>query len=306
MMTTTSATDREPRFSTDPETSEAWWFLDSMVLVRNPEGAPRFPLVMELIVPPGGSPPRHVHEDLNDAFFLLDGEVVLSVGEETTVARPGTYAVIPTGSEHTFRVTSATPARMLLVHDDDSFLRMVQAGGARADEHRLPSPGEHNLESDRLIQLVDDHDSHVVGPPLEEDHARSVAGPAQPEPGPLHHVALGVTDLRRSEPWYAEAFGLVRLDGEAAEDGSGHIVLASPTGGWMLTLQAPASPLVQHVAFTCPDRAALAAWRNGVAERGITPGTITDAPYGSGFVLRDPDGIELELFAPPGDQPLDP
>ena len=26
--------------------------------------------------------------------------------------------------------------------------------------------------------------------------------------------------------------------------------------------------------------------------------SLTDAPYGSGFVVRDPDGLELELFAP--------
>jgi glyoxylase I family protein len=295
-----SDTFREPRFCTDPETSEAWWFLDSMVLVRNPQGAPPFPLVMELIVPPGGSPPRHVHQELHDAFFLLDGELVLSVGEETTVARPGTYAVVPAGSDHTFRVTSPSPARILLVHDDDSFLRMVRAGGTRAHEHRLPSPGEFNLERERLSQLVEDHDSRVVGPSLEEEHVRSFVGEPQRSLGAVNHVALGVTDLRRSEPWYVEAFGLVRVDGEADEDGSGHVVLASPSGGWLLTLEAPASPAVDHVAFTCADRAALVAWRDGVAERGIAPGTITDAPYGSGFVLRDPDGLELELFAPPG------
>lgn len=301
-MTTTNPSTPSPeaRFCTDPETSQAWWFLDSMVLLRNPEQAPRFPLVMELIVPPGGSPPRHVHQELHDAFFVLDGEVVVSVGEETAVARPGTYAVVPVGSDHTFRVTSPNPARILLVHDDDSFLRMVQAGGTRADEHRLPSPGESNLEMERLRQLVEEHDSRVVGPSLEEDQARSVVGAPQPTLGPVNHVALGVTDLRRSEPWYLDAFGLVRVDGETAEDGSGHVVLASPTGGWLLTLEAPSSPAVDHVAFTCPDRGALAAWRDGVAERGLTPGTITDAPYGSGFVLQDPDGLELELFAPPG------
>lgn len=288
------------RFCTEPATSEAWWFLDTLVVVRNPQEAPRFPLVMELIVPPGGSPPRHVHQELHDAFYLLDGQVVLSVGDQTTIAHPGSYAVVPAGSDHTFRVTSPTPARMLLVHDDDSFLRMVQAGGRRADEHRLPSPGEFNLELDTLARLVDEHDSHVVGPSLEEDQVQSIVDTAQPRLGPVNHVALGVTDLRRSEPWYVDALGLNRVDGEAAEDGSGHVVLASPTGGWMLTLEAPASPAVQHVAFTCPDRAALAAWRDGVAERDITPGTITDAPYGSGFVLRDPDGLEIELFAAPG------
>jgi quercetin dioxygenase-like cupin family protein/catechol 2,3-dioxygenase-like lactoylglutathione lyase family enzyme len=296
--TTAPVAAQKRRFCTEPATSEAWWFLDTMVVVRNPEGAPRIPLVMELLVPPGGSPARHVHQGLHDAFFLLEGEVVLSVGDETTVARPGTYAVVPAGSDHTFRVTSPTPARMLLIHDDDSFLRMVQAGGVPAQEHRLPVPGQVNLDMETLNRIVEDHDSHVVGSSMEEDQARAFLPEAQPTLGPVNHVALGVTDLRHSEPWYTETFGLTRVDGEAAEDGSGHVVLASPTGGWMLTLAAPAPPTVQHVAFTCTDRAALAAWRDGLHGRGIMPGTITDAPYGSGFVVRDPDGVELELFAP--------
>jgi uncharacterized cupin superfamily protein/catechol 2,3-dioxygenase-like lactoylglutathione lyase family enzyme len=298
MTTTPDLTATKAQFCTEPETSQAWWFLDSMVVLRNPAGAPRFPLVMELIVPPGGSPPRHVHQELNDAFFLLEGEVVLSVGDQTVVTRPGTYAVVPVGSDHTFRVTSPTPARMLLVHDDDSFLRMVQEGGTKAHEHRLPSPGEFNLDLETMTRLVGDHDSDVVGPSLEEDQARAFLPLVEPTLGQVNHVALGVSDLRRSEPWYADALALTRVDGEAAADGSGHVVLASATGGWMLTLEAPASPAVQHLAFTCTDRAALVTHRERVASRGITPGTITDAPYGSGFVLRDPDGLELELFAP--------
>jgi hypothetical protein len=39
-------------------------------------------------------------------------------------------------------------------------------------------------------------------------------------------------------------------------------------------------------------------WRNALDAKAVAPGTITDAPYGSGFVVRDPDGLELELFAP--------
>lgn len=67
----------------------------------------------------------------------------------------------------------------------------------------------------------------------------------------------------------------------------------------MLALSGPASPAVRHVAFTCVDRGALVAWRDALASKDVAPGTITDAPYGSGFVVRDPDGLELELFAPP-------
>jgi quercetin dioxygenase-like cupin family protein/catechol 2,3-dioxygenase-like lactoylglutathione lyase family enzyme len=298
-MSTAEQVVPRPSFVTEPASSEAWWFLDTMVVVRNPEGAPRLPLVTELIVPPGGSPPRHVHHGLNDAFFLLEGEVVLSVGDETVVARPGTYAVVPVGRDHTFRVTSPTPARMLQVHDDDSFLRMVRAGGVPATEHRLHPSGEVNLDGETLGRLVEEHDSHVVGAPLEEDDARAALGPVQPVLGPVHHLEVGVTDLRRSVPWYTEAFRLVRMEGEIADDGSGHVTLLSPNGGWVLALAAPASPAVQHVAFSCADRGALLAWRDAIAASDIAPGTITDAPYGSGFVVRDPDGLELELFAAP-------
>src|SRR5689334_17249108 len=106
------------QLSTEPATSRAWWFLGTLAVLRNPEGARRTPAVIELTVPPGGSPPRHFHEALDDAFLLLDGEVVVRSGDETVVARPGTYVVVPHGAEHTFRVTSRIPAKLLLVHDD--------------------------------------------------------------------------------------------------------------------------------------------------------------------------------------------
>lgn len=300
-MTTTTATAARSgrRIATDPGTSPAWWFLDTLAVLRNPADGPDTPTVLELIVPPGGSPPRHVHQELNDAFYMLEGEVVLSCGDETVIARPGTYAVIPLGTDHTFRVTSSVPARMLMIHDDDSFLRMVQDGGVPAPDHVLPRPGEVNVDMEALSRLVEDHDSHVVGPPMEEDEARSVVGPAQQSLGPVNHVSVTVTDLPRSEAWYRENFGLVRVDGEIAGDGTGHVVLLSPEGGWMLSLGSGASAGVQHVAVTCADRAALASWQRRLAQLGAEPGTITDAPYGSGFVTRDPDGLEFELFAPP-------
>ena len=40
--------------STDPATSRAWWFLGTLAVLRNPQGAPRIPAVIELTVPAGG------------------------------------------------------------------------------------------------------------------------------------------------------------------------------------------------------------------------------------------------------------
>jgi glyoxylase I family protein len=302
--TISTGTDRPPtagasQIFSEPETSRAWWFLGTLAVLRNPEGTPRVPAVIELTVPPGGSPPRHIHEELDDAFLLLDGEVVMRVGDETIVARPGTYVRVPTGMEHTFRVTSAGPARMLQVHNDDSFLALIEAAGTPTRELRLPPAGEFDVDLDTLVQLNAEHDSRIVGPSLDDNEARAFLadGSDQEKLGPVHHVSLSVSDLHRSEPWYARAFGLTRVDGEVAPDGSGHVVLVSPDGGWTLSLTGGAAPRVDHVAFTCRDRAQLVRWQDRLAERDLTPGSITDAPYGSGFVVRDPDGLELELFA---------
>jgi hypothetical protein len=41
-------------------------------------------------------------------------------------------------------------------------------------------------------------------------------------------------------------------------------------------------------------------WAVRLDEIGVEHGGIKDATYGSGVSFRDPDGIALEFFAPPG------
>lgn len=158
---------------TDPATSRAWWFLGTLAVLRNPDGAPRTPAVIELMIPPGGSPPRHVHDTLDDNFLLLEGEVVVRCGDRTLVARPGAYVALPSGVEHTFRVTSAGPARMLLVHSSAEFLDFIEAVGTPTRELRLPTPGEHDVSRDTLIRVAAEHGVRIVGAPLEEHEARA-------------------------------------------------------------------------------------------------------------------------------------
>lgn len=183
MTIATPALTTEGQIATTPATSRAWWFLGTLAVLRNPVGAPETPTVIELTVPPGGSPPRHVHTGLDDAFLLLEGEVVLRAGDQTVVARPGTYAVVPHGTEHTFRVTSATPARMLLVHNDDSFLRFIQAVGMPTTDHGLP-PNQSDIDSETLARVSAEHGGPIVGPSLDESEARAqhleVFAPAPP------------------------------------------------------------------------------------------------------------------------------
>jgi quercetin dioxygenase-like cupin family protein len=68
----------------------------------------------EATVPPGGGPPPHVHSREEEGFYILEGEITLTIHGETVVARAGTFANMPVGTPHSFRNESDRPAKMLI------------------------------------------------------------------------------------------------------------------------------------------------------------------------------------------------
>ena len=122
----------------------------------------------------------------------------------------------------------------------------------------------------------------------------------------LAHVAVTVSDLEASRPWYRRLFD---ADPVLDEDTGPfhHVVwLLGPTlFGIHQHAQPSASdpfderrPGLDHVAFGCASRDELVAWQQRLDQLGITHGGVVDAPYGSGLSFRDPDNVALELFAP--------
>ena len=158
---------------TDLATSKAWWFLGMLVVLRNPPGAPRTPAAIELTIPPGGSSPLHAHAELDDSFYMLDGDLVIRCGDEMLVAYAGDFVSLPHGVPYTFFVTSKKPVRLLLVHAIDSFLSLVEAAGTPTTDLRLPREDEFNADFDLIMQLCAEHNSPIMGPPLGEDAARA-------------------------------------------------------------------------------------------------------------------------------------
>jgi len=59
---------------------------------------------------------QHVHEDEDDSFYILDGEMTFFFGEEKALASPGTFLLVPTGTSHGFKNEGSVPARMLNIH----------------------------------------------------------------------------------------------------------------------------------------------------------------------------------------------
>ncbi len=125
----------------------------------------------------------------------------------------------------------------------------------------------------------------------------------------IGHVALTVSDLAVSRPWYQRLMGCDPVLDEPCDGGFHHAVFL--VGGTLVGLHEHAAADtsgdftefrsgLDHVGFGCEDRDALVSWQSRLDELGITHGGIVDAHYGSGLSFRDPDGIALEFFAPPG------
>jgi catechol 2,3-dioxygenase-like lactoylglutathione lyase family enzyme len=135
----------------------------------------------------------------------------------------------------------------------------------------------------------------------------------------MHHIALTVTDVDASVPWYEDVFG-VQFRMDVPHDGGVGKLLADDSWDLMIVLHrhdgndgesfGESTTGLDHVGFLVPTRADLEAWQSHLDGRGVTRGRaadrpltqspITDESYGSVLVFRDPDNIQLEFFSPPG------
>ena len=133
----------------------------------------------------------------------------------------------------------------------------------------------------------------------------------------LHHLAITVTDIDASIPFYEQVFGL-RHRMDIPHPGGVGKLLGNDAMDLVIVLHhhdtnhggdfAESTTGLDHAGFAVPTRDDLVAWQdhleaNGVgradhADKPLTQSPIADEPYASVLVFRDPDNIQLELFAP--------
>jgi mannose-6-phosphate isomerase-like protein (cupin superfamily) len=85
---------------------------------------PRFTFgIIEIVA--GRELEAHVHQEEDDAFYILEGEMTFVVEGEDVQAPPGTFVLVPPGVEHGFRNDGAIPVRMLNIHAPAGFDRRI-------------------------------------------------------------------------------------------------------------------------------------------------------------------------------------
>lgn len=126
--------------------------------------------------------------------------------------------------------------------------------------------------------------------------------------GPIHHIALTVTNIQRSEAFYVDVLGFQKVMdfGPRAFITNGSLIVA---------LTPPPDPDqalpddrfnenrvgLDHVSFTVDSHADLEQAAEHLDQHGATRGEIKDLGPDLGIyvmAVRDPDNIQLELTAP--------
>ena len=152
--------------------ADAWWFLDALV-VEHRRAPGMSSLVLEMTLPVGHSPALHVHDTLDDTWYVLEGRMAVRCGDDEYVAEAGHWVSMPRGVPHSFRVVGDQPARILTVHDNETFRDFVRELGQPTTE-RVPPPNPSFPPIDELTRIANRHDLRPVGPPMSEDQATEV------------------------------------------------------------------------------------------------------------------------------------
>jgi quercetin dioxygenase-like cupin family protein len=96
--------------------------------------------VLEQRLSPAGDPPRHVHANEDEAFYVLEGRLTATIGDNTTVsAEPGELVFLPRGVPHSLHAQTAE-VRGLVLLTPAGFEQFFAAIGQPAPRSELPEP----------------------------------------------------------------------------------------------------------------------------------------------------------------------
>ena len=105
-----------------------------------------------------GGPPKHLHHEQDEWFYVLEGEYVAEVGDERFLLHPGDSVYLPRGVPHAWAHVSEGTGRMLgAVQPAGTFEQFVEEVRLQGDQ---ATPAQ-------LIALLRKHGMEQIGPPLD-------------------------------------------------------------------------------------------------------------------------------------------
>jgi mannose-6-phosphate isomerase-like protein (cupin superfamily) len=108
--------------------------------------------LVEASVPPGSGPPPHVHTREDEAFYILDGQLEFTAGEQTVLAGAGDFVYLPRGEMHRFTNPGIFPARALMLLSPGGFEGFFRDAGVPARPGE-PAPPFDPADAPRIASI---------------------------------------------------------------------------------------------------------------------------------------------------------
>lgn len=154
-------------FASDQGRGKTVWFLGTKMTLRahGDQTSGAFGAI-EQELPPGFTPPVHIHHNEDEAFYLLEGEASFTCGDETIDAQPGSFIFFPRNIPHWFRIKGDKPARLLQFNFPAGLENFfIEAGELSAEFENRPATRE-NIE--KMIMIAPKYLLEILGPPPQE------------------------------------------------------------------------------------------------------------------------------------------
>jgi quercetin dioxygenase-like cupin family protein len=144
-------------FAAAGETAPAYWFLDCLWLVHasGRETAGRYS-VIEQYMPEGSGPPPHVHP-IDEAFYVIAGEITVHAGDKTLVIGAGGMGHVPKNTVHWFKTTSRETCRVLNLYTPAGFEQALIGSAAPAKSRTLPPRGLTDVHSLKVAMFLNNY-----------------------------------------------------------------------------------------------------------------------------------------------------
>jgi mannose-6-phosphate isomerase-like protein (cupin superfamily) len=118
-------------------------------------------LIYDTIRHEKGGPAFHLHHHQDEWFYVIKGDFIVKVADETFTLKPGDSAFAPRTIPHAFAMTSDGEGQMLVLFQpagmmEDFFKEMSKLGPS------IPKNQEQTLK-----ELWKKHGMEIVGPPLK-------------------------------------------------------------------------------------------------------------------------------------------
>ena len=112
--------------------------------------------------------PLHSHTREAEIWYVLEGEITFTIGDEKMTAGPGTFAYIPPNVPHTFQIRSGK-ARWFGIGIPAGLDEWFFETGVPAQSLTLPPPPDSPPDVEAIVASLKAYGTDTLGPPPDSN-----------------------------------------------------------------------------------------------------------------------------------------